>query len=101
MLQVNEGEPVKWRAHFNQLIARPIPESEFPEIAQRMFDDGLVGMLTTDGLRWFSGRYRVSATVVREMWNLSEHQFKRFSRWVYMNDAFISLCEEQEYEDEV
>ena len=45
----NEGEPVTWRAHFNQLIARPIPESEFPAIAQKMFDDGLVAVLTNNG----------------------------------------------------
>ena len=38
------GEPIKWRAHFNQLIARPIPETEFPAIAQRMFDDGLIAV---------------------------------------------------------
>lgn len=90
---MNEGEPIKWRAHFNQLIARPIPESEFPEIVKRMFDDGLIAVLTLDGLRWFSGRYRVSAKVVRDMWGLSEHQFKRFNRWVYKSDAFMSLTE--------
>jgi len=92
---MDEGKPVKWRAHFNQLISRPIPESEFPVIAQKMFDDGLIAILSKDGLRWFSGRYRVTATVVRDMWNLSEHQFKRFSRWVYMNDPFIVFCEEE------
>ena len=89
----NEGEPVTWRAHFNQLIARPIPESEFPAIAQKMFDDGLVAVLTNNGLRWFSGRYRVQSSEVRKMWSLSEHQMRRFSRWVYMNDAFMVLIE--------
>ena len=91
-----EGEPVAWRAHFNQLISRPIPESEFPKIVQKMFDDGLVAILTTDGLRWYSGRYRVQATEVRNMWNLSRHQWNRFQRWVYMNDPFIELTEGEE-----
>tara|TARA_R110000822_G_scaffold12196_15_gene44292 strand:- start:629 stop:919 length:291 start_codon:yes stop_codon:yes gene_type:complete len=90
---MNEGEPIKWRVHFNQLISRPIPETEFPTIAQRMLDDGLVAVINGEGLRWFSGRYRVTATVVRDMWGLSEHQYKRFYRWVYMNDAFMSLTE--------
>jgi hypothetical protein len=95
---MSAGEPIQWRAHFNQMISRPIPESEFPRIVERMFNDGLIAILTKDGLRWFSGRYRVSATVVREMWHLSEHQFKRFSRWVYMNDSFMDLCEREEDE---
>jgi len=71
------GERIKWRAHFNQLISRPIPESEL-----------------------FSGRYRVSAKVVREMWGLSEHQFKRFKRWVYMTDAFMEFQEGEPDEDD-
>ena len=94
------GERVKWRAHFNQLISRPIPETEFPEIAERMFNDGLSALLTREGLRWFSGRYRVSAKVVRDMWGLSEHQFKRFSRWVYMTDAFMSFQEGESDDDD-
>lgn len=97
---MSAGEPIKWRAHFNQLIARPIPETEFPEIARRMFDDGLIAVLESEGLRWYSGRYRVSAVVVREMWGLSEHQFKRFHRWVYMNDVFMSMCKEEEGDDD-
>tara|TARA_R110000803_G_scaffold82288_3_gene148424 strand:+ start:53 stop:340 length:288 start_codon:yes stop_codon:yes gene_type:complete len=88
---MNEGEPIKWRVHFNQLISRPIPETEFPTIAQRMFDDGLIAVLSLDGLKWFSGRYQVTAKVVRDMWSLSEHQFKRFNRWVYKNDAFMLI----------
>ena len=92
---MSAGEPIRWRAHFNQLIARPIPETEFPEIARRMFDDGLIAVLESDGLRWYSGRYRVASSVVREMWGLSEHQFKRFHRWVYRNDWFMSMCKEE------
>jgi hypothetical protein len=46
---MSAGEPIKWRAHFNQLIARPIPETEFPEIARRMFDDGLIAVLESEG----------------------------------------------------
>ena len=64
-----------------------------------MFDDGLIALLTNDGLRWFSGRYRVSAKVVRDMWGLSEHQFKRFNRWVYMTDAFMDFTGEDSIDD--
>ena len=94
------GKPVKWRAHFNQLIARPIPESEFPTIANKMFDDGLVAMLTSEGIIWYAGRYRVPQASVREAWNLSVSQMKRFQQWVYRNDPFMDMMEENPDEDD-
>jgi|TARA_R100000482_G_C5082117_1_gene126592 uncharacterized protein YjeT (DUF2065 family) len=90
------GEPVKWRAHFNQLIARPIPESEFPRIAERMLEDGLIAILSSEGIKWYAGRYLVAKKVVREIWRMSEHQLRRFERWVYMNDPFIEMVEDDE-----
>lgn len=90
------GEPVKWKSHFNQLIARPIPEAEFPKIAKKMFQDGLIAILTTQGIVWYAGRYEVRRKVVADMWNMTTHQIKRFERWVYMNDPFIEIVEETE-----
>lgn len=90
------GEPVKWRAHFNQLIARPIPKSEFPNMARMMLDDGLIAILSSEGIKWYAGRYLVAKKVVREMWNLSANQLSRFERWVYMNDPFIEMVEDAE-----
>ena len=90
---MNRGEPTKWRAHFSQLISRPIPKTEFPKIAERMFNDGLFCDLTGDGAVWFSGRYRVSASEVRRMWSLSPNQWTRFMRWVYEEAPFHSLAE--------
>jgi hypothetical protein len=89
------GEKVKWKAHFNQLIARPIPESEFPHLAKRMLDDGLIGVLTLQGVRWYSGRYMILKSHVRECWSLTAGQMRRFERWVYMNDPFIGILEEE------
>ncbi len=82
------GERIKWRPHFNQLIARPIPISEFPKIIDRMWNDGLICLLTTEGHQWYSGRYRVSAAAVREIWGLSVSQWSRFMGWVYSSDPF-------------
>ena len=89
------GEPVKWRPHFNQLIARPIPQTEYPKIARKMYEDGLIAILTLDGVKWYAGRYPVQKKVVAEMWNLSKSQMQRFERWVYMNDSFIEIAEEE------
>jgi hypothetical protein len=93
---MTHGEPVKWRAHFNQLIARPIPSSEFPAIAKRMFDDGLVGVLMDSGVVWFSGRYEVSKRVVREMWGFTKGQFSRFETWVYREQPFLKMAEQED-----
>ena len=87
------GEKVKWRAHFNQLIARPIPKSEYPEIARRMLDDGLCAMLTRAGVVWYAGRYPIPKKTVRDIWGLSESQMKRFERWIYEEEPFMSLME--------
>lgn len=83
------GEKVGWRRHFNVLIARPIPKTEYPEIVRSMMEDGLIGVIEDAGLVFYSGRYAVQKKVVREAWSLSAAQFDRFCRWVYMNDAFI------------
>lgn len=87
---VEPGERVEWRQHFNVLIARPIPKTEYPAMVDRMMEDGLIGVIEDAGLVFYSGRYAVQKKVVREAWGLSAAQFDRFCRWVYMNDAFIS-----------
>ncbi len=98
---MSAGEPVKWRVHFNQLIARPIPKKEFPKLVKKMLDDGLICLLTPNGYQWYCGRYRVSATAVREMWNLSPSQWRRFMEWVYILDPFSSIPEEHDDGEEV
>jgi len=81
-------EKVKWRIHFNQLIARPIPETEYPKLIQRMFDDGLLCVLSPDGYQYFCGRYPVTAAAVRRLWGLSRAQWGRFMDYVYREDPF-------------
>ena len=92
------GERVRWRAHFNQLISRPIPESEYPKIVKKMFEDGLVGVVGNDGVKWYSGRYLIKQVVVRDIWKLSKSQWIKFHRWVYIENPFSVLlmvkCEE-------
>lgn len=97
---MNRGKPVKWRKTFQQLIARPIPTSEYPRLAKDMYEDGLFCLLTLDGLQWYSGRYPVAKKVVRDLWSLSKAQFIRFERWVYMNDPYSKFAEEEAEQDE-
>ena len=91
MVNSEAGERIRWRPHFNQLIARPIPKTEYPKIVERMIDDGLVCVLHSGGYQWYSGRYRVSASAVREIWSLSPAQWQRFMGWVYSSDPFLVI----------
>ena len=88
MLMSEPGERIKWRAHFNQLIARPIPRSAFPELVKRMIEDGLICLLEIEGYQWYCGRYRVSAKAVRDIWGLSKSQWKRLMGYIYECDPF-------------
>lgn len=92
------NEKVAWRRHFNVLIARPIPKAEYPRLVRNMMDDGIIAVIEDAGLVFYVGRYAVQKKVVREAWGLSQAQFDRFCRWVYMNDAFIVEASKGEHE---
>ncbi len=94
------GEKVKWRRHFNQLISRPIPESEYPRIVRAMWDDGLVCIIEPNGYQFYSGRYKVSAATVREMWSLSRAQWSRFMDYIYRTDPFSDITQGDEENEE-
>ena len=96
MKKSERGERVKWRAHFNQLIARPIPREAFPGIVSRMKDDDLCCILHIEGYTWYSGRYVVALKAVRDIWGLSVYQWKRFIQYIIEEDPFM-----EEDDDEV
>lgn len=86
---MTRGEPNKWRAHFNQLISRPIPTTAFPALIGKMRDDCLICILTEEGYAWYCGRYEIAPKVIREMWGLSVHQYRRLINWIIVNDPFM------------
>ena len=92
---MNAGEIVKWRKSFRMLVTRTIPKEEYPSIARNMFRDGLLALLTSEGIQWYAGRYPVTKSCVRKIWSLSRAQLSSFERWVYMNDPFMSMSEEE------
>lgn len=89
------GEKVKWRRSFQMLVSRTIPQKEYPVIAKKMFEDGLIALLTSEGIQWYAGRYPVTKSCVREIWGLSRAQLGSFERWVYSNDPFMVMTEEE------
>tara|TARA_R100000458_G_C8278539_1_gene254961 strand:- start:8925 stop:9212 length:288 start_codon:yes stop_codon:yes gene_type:complete len=90
------GEPVKWRAHFNQLISRPIPKKAIPKLIAKMIEDGLYCELTIDGYQWYSGRYRVHPISIREIWSLSRSQWQRVMDYIYEENPFEGIGEEDD-----
>ena len=89
------GEKVKWRKSFKMLVTRTIPSEEYPIIARNMLNDGLLALLTSEGIQWYAGRYPVTKSCVREIWGLSRAQLSSFERWVYRNDPFMVMLEEE------
>jgi len=53
-----------------------------------MIEDGLYAMITSEGILWFHGGYRIQKKEIRSMWNLSTHQMKRVEDYIYGNDPF-------------
>ena len=87
---VDESEVVQWRKRNRSLQTKPIYEYEFPTLLHAMENDGLRCVLTEEGYQWYHGRYPVSATSVRRIWGLTEHQWRRFSRWLYRVGASLN-----------
>jgi membrane protein DedA with SNARE-associated domain len=56
---------------------------------------GLLALLTSEGIQWYAGRYPVTKSCVREIWSLSRAQLASFERWVYRNDPFMVMLEEE------
>jgi|TARA_R110000824_G_scaffold8365_3_gene37880 hypothetical protein len=72
-----------WRKRHKYLATKPILSTEFPTLASLMIEDGLNFVLSDDGYEWYHGEYRVATTVIREVWGLTDHQWRRFMRWGY------------------
>jgi len=70
------------------LANRPIKETEWPRLIKAMNEDGLFCIITFDGLHWTHGAYTVQAKVIREVWNLSAHQYNRLRNHIYVEDPW-------------
>lgn len=94
-MSIKAGEIVNWRKSFRMLVTRTIPKDEYLSIARNMFNDGLLALLTSEGIQWYAGRYPVTKSCVCKIWSLSRAQLSSFERWVYRDDPFMSMSEEE------
>ncbi len=81
----------KWRsAPVKYLATRAISKEEIPKLIEAMKEDGLIALITSEGVRWYHGDYSLQKTAVREVWGLSAKQMIRIDDYVYGHDPFIN-----------
>ena len=73
----------KWRKRNKHLATKPIPKEVFPTLANLMIEDNIRFVLHEEGYQWYHGEYKITTTAIREVWGLTEHQWRRFQRYVY------------------
>tara|TARA_B100000029_G_C17311569_1_gene864594 strand:+ start:577 stop:846 length:270 start_codon:yes stop_codon:yes gene_type:complete len=81
----------KWRSKPTKYLAtRAITKEEYPKLIEAMKEDGLIAIITAEGIKWYHGDYKVTQSVVRGVWNLSLGQMKRIVNYIYSYDPFVS-----------
>jgi hypothetical protein len=81
----------KWRSKPQKHLAtRAISKEEIPALIEAMREDGLMAIITSEGVRWYLGDYSLLKSVVREVWGLSPKQMVRIDNYIYGNDPFIN-----------
>ena len=84
----------KWRSASGKYFAtRGITKKELPKLMAAMKEDGLIAMITYDGVKWYVGDYPVTSTSVAAVWGLTKAQMKRIQDYVVSNDPFMELYE--------
>jgi hypothetical protein len=84
----------KWRSASGKYFAtRGITKKELPKLMAAMKEDGLIAMITYDGVKWYVGDYPVTSTSVAGVWGLTKAQMKRIQDYVVSNDPFMELYE--------
>tara|TARA_R100000008_G_scaffold980_2_gene825 strand:+ start:8674 stop:8910 length:237 start_codon:yes stop_codon:yes gene_type:complete len=75
----------KWRKRSRGIYTQPIYEKDLPVLFQAMIDDGLGVVLESSGVAWFLGEYRIAPKVIRDVWGLTPHQYRRLVDYVVVN----------------
>lgn len=79
-----------WRNKSKRTLhTRPIYTDEFPSLAKAMCEDGLTLRFVNkgNGYEWLVADYKLPTSSVRDVWNLTPHQMRRFIDWAIENDS--------------
>lgn len=84
----------KWRSASGKYFAtRGITKKELPKLMAAMKEDGLIAMITYEGVKWYVGDYAVTSRSVAEVWGLTMNQMRRIHDYIVSNDPFMELYE--------
>tara|TARA_R110002050_G_scaffold293339_1_gene449783 strand:+ start:337 stop:621 length:285 start_codon:yes stop_codon:yes gene_type:complete len=88
---MSSDDPKNWRGSRRMLNTRPIYEKDWPILIEKMYDDSLICLITNDGLKWMHGRYEIKASNVREVWGITDSQYRRLYDYILVNDPFEKI----------
>ncbi len=78
------------------LWTAPIYTKDFAKLASDMADDGLsfdLDRSKPNGYRWLVADYELPTKSVREKWDLTPHQMRRFIAWLLENKSELTQWE--------
>lgn len=79
----------KWRNKpTKHLATRAISKEELPALIDAMKKDSVTATITSDGIKWHHGDYRVTKKAVADVWGLTLKQMERVSSYIYSFDPF-------------
>lgn len=82
---------MKWRNESNKYMAtRAITKEELPKLIGAMLEDNVMATITSEGIKWTVGAYKVSKKSVAEVWELTPSQMQRVIDYIYSYDPFYN-----------
>ena len=79
----------KWRSKTTKHLAtRAISKEELPALIDAMKKDNVTATITSEGIKWYHGDYRVTKKVVADVWSLTLKQMERVISYIYSFDPF-------------
>ena len=76
----------QWRKRQRGVYTQPILAKDFPVLFKAMAEDGLTVFFESAGIAGFLGEYRIAPKVVREVWGLTPHQYRRLVDYILVNE---------------
>lgn len=83
--KIRTQKHIRWRKRNRSLQTKPIYTEQFPKLLGAMASDGLHCIIHEEGYQWFHGNYAITAKTVRDVWSLSDRQYRRLMRYVYIH----------------
>lgn len=80
-----ETKTIRWRKRNRSLQTKPIFTKDFPKLLGAMYQDGLECILLEEGYQWIHGNYTITNKAVRDVWSISDRQWRRLMQYIYIH----------------